>query len=96
MNDCSTSPGLSADTRALAEAIRTAIDLPYAADPKDDDQRTMLLRNRTISVLATLDYLLTASDHQDLLVVVLEGLDAAMARNPVTYTTQALDKEEGR
>lgn len=73
----------AAQTRALADAIRSALDLPYPADPADDERRSRLLRDRVISVVIVLDNIIDG--HKPSVTGAIEVLDAAMARNPITY-----------
>jgi hypothetical protein len=73
---------LHPDVHALAEAIRDALDLPYASDAAGDRRRSHLLGGRLATVLGSLDHL--TGEHPSL-GLALETIRAWSAEHPVDY-----------
>lgn len=86
--------GLAAETRALAEVIREALDLPRGATLADKERRITALRARVARVLGVLDYVLD-SDAPDVPRAVQE-LRESLERAGLGYTPQGDHGEAGQ
>jgi len=86
--------GLAAETRALAEAIREALDLPHGATLADKELRITELRARVARVLGLLDYVL-GSDAPDVPRAVKE-LRESLEHAGLGYTPKSDHGEAGK
>ena len=86
--------GLEAETRALAEVIRAALDLPRGATLADKERRQTALRARVARVLGVLDYVLD-SDAPDVPRAVQE-LRESLEHAGLGYTPKSDHGEAGQ
>lgn len=85
---------MTPETRALAEVIREALDLPRGATTADKQLRNTALRARVARVLGVLDYILD-SDAPDVSRAV-QGLREALEYVGLGYTPKSDHGEAGQ